>query len=73
MRKNCFKKDFFKLMNNAVFTKTMENVGNHKDIKLVTNEERSSYLVSEPNYNKITFFFFRKSISNRNEENKDTH
>ena len=43
-------------MNNAVFTKTMENVGNHKGIKLVTNEERSSYLVSEPNYNKITFF-----------------
>ena len=72
MRKNYFKKDCFKLMNNAVFTKTMENVGNHKDIKLVTNEERSSYLVSESNYNKITFFF-RKSISNRNEENKDTH
>ena len=72
MRKNYFKKDFFKLINNAVFTKTMKNVGNHKDIKLVTNEERSSYLVSEPNYNKITFFF-RKSISNRNEENKDTH
>ena len=72
MRKKYFKKDFFKLMNNAVFTKTMENVGNHKDIKLVTNEERSSYLVSEPNYNKITFFF-RKSISNKNEENKDTH
>ena len=72
MRKNYFKKDFFKLINNAVFTKTMKNVWNHKDIKLVTNEERSSYLVSEPNYNKITFFF-RKSISNRNEENKDTH
>ena len=72
MRKNYFKKDFFKLINNAVFTKTMKNVGNHKDIKLVTNEERSSYLVSEPNYNKITFFF-RKSISNKNEENKDTH
>ena len=72
MRKNYFKKDFFKLINNAVFTKTIKNVGNHKDIKLVTNEERSSYLVSEPNYNKITFFF-RKSISNRNEENKDTH
>ena len=72
MRKNYFKKDFFKLINNAVFTKTMKNVGNHKDIKLVTNEERSSYLVSESNYNKITFFF-RKSISNRNEENKDTH
>ena len=72
MRKNYFKNDFFKLINNAVFTKTMKNVGNHKDIKLVTNEERSSYLVSESNYNKITFFF-RKSISNRNEENKDTH
>ena len=45
-----FEKDFFKLMNNAVFRKTMQNMRKHRDIKLVRTERRKNYLVSEPNY-----------------------
>ena len=49
-------KKFFKLMNNCVFGKTMENVRNHRDIKLVTEDKRRNHLVSEPNYWAIKIF-----------------
>ena len=46
--KNEFEKDLFKFMNNSVFGKTMENVRNHRDIKLGTSDKRRKRLVSEP-------------------------
>ena len=54
--KNNSEKDFFKLMNNVVFGKTMENVRNYRNTKLVIKERRRSYLVSQPNYQTIKFF-----------------
>ena len=55
--KNGFEKTVFKLTNNAVFGKTMENVRKHRDIKLVTTEgKRRNYLLSEPNYHTTNFF-----------------
>ena len=49
------------MMNSVVFRETMDNMRQHRDIKLATNE------ASESNYHKT--IFFRKHISNRNEKN----
>ena len=54
--KNDFEKDFFKLKNNAVFGKTIENVRKHRDIKLVTTKRTRNYLVFEPNYHTTKCF-----------------
>ena len=53
---NDFEKGFFKLMNNAVFGKTMENVKKHRDIKLVATGKRRNQLVAEPNYHTTKWF-----------------
>ena len=53
LARNDFEKDLFKLMNNSVFGKTMENISKHRDIKLVTTDKKRSKLVSEPNYHTI--------------------
>ena len=63
LAKDDFEKDLFKLMNNAVFGKTMENIRKHRDIKLVTTDKKRNKLVSEPNYHTMNYRF----VYNRNE------
>ena len=59
---NDFEKDFFKLMNNAVFGKTMENVRKNRDIKLVETDHKRNKLVSEPNYHTMKLISENLSI-----------
>ena len=47
---NDFEKDFYKLMNNAVFGKSMESIRKHRNIKLVTNREAYRKAVMKPNF-----------------------
>ena len=53
---NDFEKDFFKLMNNSVFGKTMENIENRVDVRLVTSEREALKLSAQPNYDRCTIF-----------------
>ena len=48
--KNYYEKNFFKIIDNAVFGKTIENIRKHRNIRLVTTEQKRSYLVSQPNH-----------------------
>ena len=53
---NHFLKEFFKLKNNATLEKTMKNVRQHGNMKLVTTDKRRNYLVSKPNYHRAKWF-----------------
>ena len=66
LAKNDFEKDFFKLMNNGVFGKTIENIRKHRDIKLVTTDKRRNELVSEPNYHTMNYISEDLSITEMN-------
>ena len=62
LARNDVEKDLFKLMNNSVFGKTMENIRKHRDIKLVTTDKKRSKLVSKPNYHTINLVSENLSI-----------
>ena len=64
--KNDFEKDFFKLINNAVFGKTMENVRKHRDIELVNTDIKRNKLVSEPNYHNLLATEIKKTVIKTN-------
>ena len=53
--KNDFEKDFFKLTNNSAHGKTMENVRNHREIRVITINKWRSILASEPNYHSTKY------------------
>ena len=53
---NEFEKDFFKLMNNSVFSKTMENIRNRVNIKLVNDKKRAEKLSAKPNFKHCNIF-----------------
>ena len=58
--KNNFEKDFFKLMNNSVFGKTMENIRKRVDVRLVTDENKLLKLASKPTY--VSSKIFNKNL-----------
>ena len=55
LAKDDFEKDLFKLMKNAVFGKTMENIRKHRNITLVTTDKKRKKFVSEPSYHTMNY------------------
>ena len=53
---NSFEKDFFKLMNNSVFGKTIENIRKRQNIHLIDNRKQALKLSSKPNFDRCTIF-----------------
>ena len=53
---NHFEVDFFKLLNNSVFGKTLENIRNRVDIRLISSDKLAQELVAKPNYDRCTIF-----------------
>ena len=54
--RNDFEKDFFKLMNNSMFGKTMENLRNRQKVELVNTERRLKKIVAQPTFKSFTIF-----------------
>ena len=66
LAKDDFEKDLFKLMNNVVFGKTMENIRKHRNIKLVTTDKKRNKLVSKPNDHTVNYISKDLSIIEMN-------
>ena len=54
--KNKFEEDFFKLMNNAVFGKTIENIRKRQNVEILDNRKKAHKFSSKPNFDRVTIF-----------------
>ena len=54
--KNAFEKDFFKLMNNSVFGKTIENIRKRQSVEIMDDSKKAIKLSSKPNFDRVTIF-----------------